>query len=349
MTMDRYIGLDAHSQSCTLAVVGPSGRRLGSQVVETNGAALVAAVRAIARPRHLVLEEGTQSGWLHEILSPHVDELVVLQATQAPVGQKSDERDAFALAEALRVGNFGRRVFKAPGRFARLRAIAHTYTTLDRDLVRTKNRLKAVFRSRGVDVTGQGVYGPNRAQWLEQLPPAARVAADLLYRELDCLTELKADAGDKLVVESHEHPISRVLETCPGLGPIRVALLIPVVITPERFRTARQFWAYAGLGIVMQSSADWVRAPEGWSRAKVHKTRGLSKQCNRRLKYIFKQAALTVLMKPDHPFRKHYDRLLEAGTKPNNARLTVARKLAALTLAMWKQNKEYDHARLTKN
>jgi hypothetical protein len=34
--MDRYIGLDAHSQSCTLAVVGPSGRRLGSQVVETS-------------------------------------------------------------------------------------------------------------------------------------------------------------------------------------------------------------------------------------------------------------------------------------------------------------------------
>lgn len=54
-------------------------------------------------------------------------------------------------------------------------------------------------------------------------------------------------------------------------------------------------------------------------------------------------------MKHDHPLREHYDRLLESGTKPNNARLTVARKLAALTLAMWKQNKEYDHARLTKN
>ena len=98
-----------------------------------------------------------------------------------------------------------------------------------------------------------------------------------------------------------------------------------------------------------QSSSDWVRAPDGWSRAQVHKTRGLNRQCNRRLKYLFKQAALTVLMKPDHPFRQHYDRLLEGGTKPNNARLTVARKIAALTLAMWKQNKEYDHARLVNN
>jgi transposase len=299
--------------------------------------------------RAISLEEGTQSGWLHEVLAAHVDEIVVVQATQAPVGHKSDERDAFALAEALRIGKFDRRVFKAPSRFARLRALAHAYTTLDRDLVRTKNRLKAVFRSRGVHVSGQAVYGSNRDEWLGQLPSATRVAAELLYRELDCLTELKADAAEKLVLESHEHSISRVLETCPGLGPIRVALILPVVITPDRFRTARQFWAYSGLGIVMQSSSDWVRAPDGWTRAQVHKTHGLNRQCNRRLKYIFKQAALTVLMKPEHPFRQHYDRLLEGGTKPTNARLTVARKIAALTLAMWKQNKEYDHARLVKN
>ena len=38
--MERYIGLDAHASSCTLAVVGPSGKRLGSHVVETNARAL---------------------------------------------------------------------------------------------------------------------------------------------------------------------------------------------------------------------------------------------------------------------------------------------------------------------
>lgn len=346
--MDRYIGLDTHQASCTLAVVGPSGRRLGSQVVETNGAALVAAVRRIARPRHLVIEEGTQSAWLHEVLAPHVDELLVVQATQATPGHKSDEHDAFALADALRVGKFDRRVFKAPGRYARLRVLAHTYTMLDRDLVRTKNRLKSLFRSRGVSVSGKAVYGPSRAEFLAQLPETTRSAAELLYRELDSLTELKADATEELVTESHQHPISRILETCPGLGPIRVALLLPVVIAPERFRTARQFWAYAGLGIVMRSSSDWVRGPEGWSRAQVSKNRGLNRQCNRRLKYIFKQAALTVLLKPDHPLRKHYDRLLEHGTKPNNARLTIARKIAALSLAMWKQKQEYQHDRLLK-
>ena len=71
--MDRYIGLDVHASSCTVAVVGPSGRRLGSQVVETNGAAIIQAIRAIARPRHVCLEEGTQSAWLYEVLSAHAD------------------------------------------------------------------------------------------------------------------------------------------------------------------------------------------------------------------------------------------------------------------------------------
>jgi hypothetical protein len=35
--MDRYLGLDGHARSCTLAVLGPSGKRLKSVVVETNG------------------------------------------------------------------------------------------------------------------------------------------------------------------------------------------------------------------------------------------------------------------------------------------------------------------------
>ena len=47
--MERYIGLDAHASSCTLAVVGPSGKRLGSHVVETNARALIEVLRGIPR------------------------------------------------------------------------------------------------------------------------------------------------------------------------------------------------------------------------------------------------------------------------------------------------------------
>jgi hypothetical protein len=45
--MERYIGLDAHTSSCTVAVIGQSGKRLNSQVVETNAKALIEVIRAV--------------------------------------------------------------------------------------------------------------------------------------------------------------------------------------------------------------------------------------------------------------------------------------------------------------
>jgi hypothetical protein len=86
------------------------------------------------------------------------------------------------------------------------------------------------------------------------------------------------------------------LETAPGIGPIRAARLVPIVVTPHRFRTKRQFWSYCGLGIVTRSSSDWVQAADrGWIRARVPQTRGLSRQFNHVLKDIFKGAATLVI------------------------------------------------------
>jgi hypothetical protein len=107
--MDKYIGLDAHSASCTVAVVGPSGRHLSSQVLETNGKALVEFLRAVPVTKHLCLEEGNHAAWLHELLAPHVEEIVVAHVRESR-GPKSDQRDAFGLAEMLRIGAVKRRV-----------------------------------------------------------------------------------------------------------------------------------------------------------------------------------------------------------------------------------------------
>ena len=117
--MDRYIGLDAHASSCTVAVVGPSGRRLHSQVVETNAGALIRVLRGIPGTRHLCLEEGTHASWLYEVLSPHVEEIVVTGVSESR-GPKSDKLDAFGLAEQLRIGAIKRKVYKKRGEFGAL-------------------------------------------------------------------------------------------------------------------------------------------------------------------------------------------------------------------------------------
>jgi hypothetical protein len=194
-------------------------------------------------------------------------------------------------------------------------------------------------------VAGKTVYSEvGREPLLEKLPDAARAAAMTLYAQYDAVEKIRRQAQKALVTEAHRHPISRVLETCPGLGPVRVAQLIPIVVSPMRFRTKRQFWSYCGLGIVIRSSSDWVpKKYGGWVRAEVKKTRGLSLSHNHALKNIFKGAATTVSHQlKTEPLHQDYQRLLAAGTKPNLAKLTIARKIAAIALSMWKSKERYD-------
>jgi hypothetical protein len=97
----------------------------------------------------------------------------------------------------------------------------------------------------------------------------------------------------------------------------------------------------------MRSSSDWVRDQDRWVRTRVAQTRGLNFNHNRLLKAIFKGAATTVIAHSGpNPLREGYDRQLENGTKPNLAKLTVARQIAAIVLAMWKKETPYDPRRV---
>jgi len=301
-------------------------------------------VRSIPGRKHLCLEEGVRSAWLYEILSPHVEEMVVAGIGKSR-GQKSDTLDAFRRAEDLRTGSIKTSVFKAPRQFGRLRELARLHGALVQDVVRVQARLKARYRARGVATPGKGMCGTRqREAWLRSLPASHRWATAKLHEEYDVLVALRKAAKEEFVRESRKHPIARVLATAPGMGPIRVAQLLPIVVTTHRFRTRRQFWTYCGLGIVMRSSSDWVRTESGgWVRGQVQQTRGLNRNHNSRLKSIFKGAATAILtLLPDDPLHDHYLRLTTAGTKPNQAKLTIARRVAAIVLRMWKDEKEYE-------
>jgi hypothetical protein len=98
---------------------------------------------------------------------------------------------------------------------------------------------------------------------------------------------------------------------------------------------------------VTRSSADWVRGKDGgWERSQVQQTRGLTRKRHPLLKSVFKGAATTVIAQlPEHPLHKDYERMLEAGIKPNLAKLTLARRIAATVLSMWKHQEAYDPKR----
>ncbi len=75
-------------------------------------------------------------------------------------------------------------------------------------------------------------------------------------------------------------------------------------------------------------------------------TRGLNRNHNHTLKRIFKAAATTACQHAtSEPLHEVYAELLEKGIKPNLAKLTIARRIAAIVLAMWKSETAYDPKR----
>lgn len=339
--MTRYIGLDVHQHSCTAVVLNAAGKRLRTDVLETRADVLRDFARAIGRPRHVCFEEGTQSEWLYELLEPLSDEVAVVQPSKRD-GVKNDAHDAQRLAEGLRCGTLEHVVFKSSGQFTALRQAVRAYDKVTSDVVRTKNRLKAVYRARGL-LTGEDIYRPERREsCLRALPTHHRTLAQLLSVELDGLQVVQQSAESWLKQEAGQVPIVRRLTTAPGIGPVRAAQIVSVVVTPWRFRTKRQFWSYCGLGIVTRSSADWIKNEHGqWTRQHLPQTRGLNRNRHPLLKAVFKGAAHSVLRMTGHPLHQSYVRSLEH-TKPTLARLTLARRIAAVVLAMWKKQEDYD-------
>lgn len=82
-------------------------------------------------------------------------------------------------------------------------------------------------------------------------------------------------------------------------------------------------------------------------RAAKATTRGLTQDYNRTLKYVFKSAALTASR--CEPFKLAYAKLLARGLRPELARVAVARKIAAITLAVWKKGEVFDAGKLIKH
>jgi transposase len=259
-------------------------------------------------------------------------------------GPKDDLRDAWTRANELRTGAAITRVYKAPLYLAGLRNAVRAYGFAVRDVVRAKNRLKSVFLSRGIQTDAKIYNREQRGKLLSKLTPPYTQLAEWLGRQLDHLEPLRDQAEEWLLKEAKMHPIIRTLATAPGMGPIRTAQLVAVAATPQRFRTRRQFWSYSGLSIVTQSSADWVQGKDRrWERSLVQQTRGLTRKRHPLLKSVFKGAATTVICQlPDHPLHKDYERMLEAGVKPNLAKLTLARRIAATVLSMWKHQEVYN-------
>ena len=349
MKWDKYIGMDVHQATTVVVVLDAEGKLVWETIVATETGAMIRLIQSLSGPLHVTFEETTQAAWLHEVIRHFVTEVVVCDPRRNKLlteGSKADKPDARKLAELLRAGLL-RPVYHGHNGMRKLKELVRVYETLSQDTERTMGRIKAIYRGRGIRTPGRVVYQPKQREgWLEQLTqPEARQRAEFLYEELDALRPLRRKAKQAMLIESRAYQAVTLLRTIPQLGPVRAAMIAATVDTPYRFRTKRQLWSYSGLGVVIHTSAEYeMEAGRVVRRRKPVATRGLNHNCNRRLKEIFTSAAAGGSQ--TEPYRSYLEELKQKGMRAEMARLTLARRIAAIALSIWKKGESYDPKKL---
>src|SRR5579864_2037249 len=133
MSQEKYIGMDVHQATISVAVMDASGKLIMECLLETKAATILEFVQGLRGTLSLTFEEGTSAALLHDLLKPHVSRLVVCDPRKAALlkeGNKSDRIDARKLAELLRTnqlkavyhGEHGIRTLKELGRSRRMKS-----------------------------------------------------------------------------------------------------------------------------------------------------------------------------------------------------------------------------------
>ena len=350
MSQEKYIGMDVHQATISVAVMDAQGKLIMECLLETKAATIVEFIQGLQGTLSLTFEEGTSAAWLHDLLKPHVDRLVVCDPRKAALlkdGNKSDRIDARKLAELLRTNQL-KPVYHGEHGVRTLKELGRSYLTLTQDVTRVMNRIKALYRSWAIPCSGTTVYAPrHRAEWLAKIgEPGVRVRAERLYQQLDVLQPVRQAARQDLLRESHKHPAVKLLRQIPSIGPIRAALLVALLQTPHRFRTKRQLWAYSGFAVETHDSGEYrcVRGKLQRNRERIT-VRGLSDNYNKDLKNLFKGAAIAASTRPG-PLHDFYAARIAQGMRPTMARLTLARKIVTITLTIWKKGVGFDPQQL---
>lgn len=104
MTTHKYIGMDVHKESISIAVRNAAGKIVMESVIQTKASMILEFMDGLRGEVHVTFEEGTWSAWLYDLLKPHVEKLVVCDPRRNALlqeGNKNDRVDARKLAELL--------------------------------------------------------------------------------------------------------------------------------------------------------------------------------------------------------------------------------------------------------
>ena len=340
----NIIAFDVASEVSTFCIMRENGRIIKEDAVGTKISELKRIIKEVPKPRQVVFEECCQAAWLYSELVHICDDVFVCNGRRNHKlsGEfKNDVNDARNLAKRARMNEL-ERVWHGGNDLRNIKDSLRCYQKLTEETTRLKNQIKAVFRGNGMAV-GQLVYSPiGRNRVVKDLKfSMQQEQVGRLGVLLDEALKQRAEALKSMVKCARRNGMYSALRKIDGIGPIFASIFISEVGDPNRFRTRKQLYSYAGLAVTSHNSSEYqIERGKIIRKNKPSQTSGLVREFNRPLKYMLKQASMTLSRTK---WKTQYQSVLTGAKNNNNmAQLTLARKLACVMLRIAKSGEKYD-------
>jgi transposase len=340
--LDRLtVGVDLGDQWSQYCILGLEGETLAEGQLRTTKQDVSEFFEALNAAR-VVLEVGTHSAWVREVIHSYGHEVLVanprLMEGWKRRKRKNDRIDANKLARLGRVDPQS------------LHPMQHRSAEVRQDLVmlRARDALVAartelINATRGL-VKSMGTRlpkcsSPSFAQKVEEaIPVEIREALLPLVRMTAALSDcIKGydEKIEKLASEKYGH--TALLRQVKGVGPITALAYVLTLENPERFVKSRDVGPYLGLVPKQEDS--------GESQPQL----GISKAGDTMVRRLLVGSAQYILgpFGPDTDLRRYGLRLCERGGRnaKKRAAIAVARKLAVLLHRLWASGEAYEPLR----
>lgn len=320
---EHYIAVDWSIKNMAIARMTGKANKVTVIDVPSDVSELKMYLGNLRGSKILTIEETTTSQWLYTELKGDVDSLVVCDPVRNHLlseGAKTDKIDAVKLVQLLRA-NLLKEVYHSSEDFLKLRRLVSGYEDLIKAGVRLKNQRYSLLRADGKN--GNEPMGISLGGEVEQ-----RVL-DRIERQIICNESEKENYRKDFNKLARQHSEIRHQMGLPGIGLIGAMKIVSRIVSPYRFIDIGHFLSYTGLVKLERKSG-------GISYG--HK----NSRYSRELKSVYKTGVITAIG-GNNPINDYYEYLMREKKYPDyQARHKAARRLATLSLGVFKSKKKYE-------
>jgi len=332
-----YLAMDLHAKNCTLGQMDDDGSFLGNIEFPTSENNIIDGLKSIkAKEKYLAIEAGTLTYWAAQVANPFVSQVIVCDPRENALIYKSpykkDKVDTRKLCRLLRLGELNHVYQPENDDRAIFKAAAQHYIDLRNQLIRLKQKVKAMYRHWGViNVFTDAVYSKSgRDKYLAQvkhLPVRDQLLR--LYYLMDQTEAMRKSALKSMKQLGRKYAEIREFKKIPGIADISAHVFDAFIQTPHRFAKKNRLWKYCRLSVTDRSSDG---KPLGFQRidpSGIGELKALSYR------------AFMATMKSDNEVKRFYLGSLQRTHSRKHARLNTQRKILSVMYSIWKKGAAY--------